>query len=126
MDWKLQPNGLRYPQVGGLGFCLGSEKTRSQKNACKSRRLPLVGCTLCWHAFDLQESLAYFIFTLFRIGQMPALFVSSTHEHFLNSMNLVDFVNHKRIARLGCQRLYHLPSQHGLQVKHYEFLLPYA
>jgi len=33
--------------VGGRGQCLGAEKTRSQKNACKSRRIPHVGCTLC-------------------------------------------------------------------------------
>jgi len=26
-------NGLRYPQVGGLGKCLRAEKTPSQKNA---------------------------------------------------------------------------------------------
>jgi len=31
---------------------LGAGKTQSQKNACKSRRLPHVRCTLCWHAFD--------------------------------------------------------------------------
>ena len=42
-----QPNGLRYLRVGGRGFCLGAEKTRSQKNACKSRRIPHVRCTLC-------------------------------------------------------------------------------
>jgi len=41
------PNGLRYPRVGGRGQCLGAEKTRSQKNAPKPRRLPHVGCTLC-------------------------------------------------------------------------------
>jgi hypothetical protein len=91
------PNGLRYLRVGGRGQCLRAEKTRSQKNAPKSRRLPHVRCTLCWHAFDLQDSLIYFTFTLFKIGRMPALFVSSNHEHFLNSMNLEDFVNHKRI-----------------------------
>jgi hypothetical protein len=33
------------------------EKARSQKNARKRRRIPPVGCTLCWHAFDLQDSL---------------------------------------------------------------------
>jgi hypothetical protein len=27
------PNGLRYLRVGGRGFALGAEKTRSQKNA---------------------------------------------------------------------------------------------
>src|SRR5258708_5545058 len=27
----VRPNGLRYPQVGGLGFCLGAGKTQSQK-----------------------------------------------------------------------------------------------
>jgi len=43
-----QPNGLRYWCWGKRGQCLGAEKTRSQKNACKSRRLPHVGCTLCW------------------------------------------------------------------------------
>ena len=26
-------NGWRYLRVGGRGFCLGAEKTRSQKNA---------------------------------------------------------------------------------------------
>ena len=45
------PNGLRYLRVGGRGLCLGAEKTRSQKNACKSRRIPHVRCTLCWAAF---------------------------------------------------------------------------
>jgi len=43
--------------VGGLGFASRAEKTRSQENACKSGRIPPVGCTLCWHAFDLQDSL---------------------------------------------------------------------
>jgi hypothetical protein len=33
------------------------EKARSQKNIRKSGRIPPVGCTLCWHAFDLQDSL---------------------------------------------------------------------
>ena len=65
-------------------------------------------------------------FSLFRIEQIPALFVSSNHEHFLNSMNLADFVNHKRIDWLGYQYLYRLPSQHGIRVKHYEFLIPYV
>jgi len=35
----LKPNGLRYLRVGGRGFCLGAEKTRSQKmleNAAES------------------------------------------------------------------------------------------
>jgi hypothetical protein len=41
-------NGLRYLRVGGRGQCLGAGKTRSQKNAPKSRRLPHVRCTLCW------------------------------------------------------------------------------
>jgi len=27
------PNGVRYLRVGGRGFCLGAEKTQSQKNA---------------------------------------------------------------------------------------------
>ena len=26
-------NGLRYLRVGGRGFCLGAEKTRSEENA---------------------------------------------------------------------------------------------
>jgi hypothetical protein len=30
---KHTPNGLRYWRWGGRGFCLGAEKTRSQKNA---------------------------------------------------------------------------------------------
>ena len=42
---KKTPNGLRYLRVGGRGQCLGAEKTRSQKNAPKSRRLPHVRCT---------------------------------------------------------------------------------
>jgi hypothetical protein len=39
------PNGLRYLRWGGRGLCLGAGKTRSQKNAHKSRRLPHVRCT---------------------------------------------------------------------------------
>jgi len=34
--------------VGGCGFGWGAGKARSQKNACKSGRIPPVGCTLCW------------------------------------------------------------------------------
>jgi len=45
------PNGVRYPQVGGRGLCLEAKKTRSRKNAPKTRRLPLVGRTLCWAAY---------------------------------------------------------------------------
>ena len=44
---SLAPNGLRYLRVGGRGLCLRAGKTQSQKNACKSRRIPHVGCTLC-------------------------------------------------------------------------------
>jgi len=44
---KETPNGLRYLRVGGRGQCLGAEKTQSQKNAPKPRRLPHVRCTLC-------------------------------------------------------------------------------
>jgi len=40
-------------RVGGRGQCLEAGKTRSQKNACKSRRLPHVRCTLCWAVFRL-------------------------------------------------------------------------
>jgi len=44
-----QANGLRYWRWGGHGLCLGPEKTRSQKNACRRcRRIPSVRCTLCW------------------------------------------------------------------------------
>ena len=43
--------------MGGTRFAPRAGKTRSQKNACKWRRIPPVGCTLCWHAFDLQDSL---------------------------------------------------------------------
>ena len=46
---------MRYRRLGGRGFYSRTEKTRSQKNACKSRRIPHVGCTLCWHAFWVQE-----------------------------------------------------------------------
>jgi hypothetical protein len=31
----------------GRGFGWEAEKARSQKNACKSGRIPPVGCTLC-------------------------------------------------------------------------------
>ena len=44
---SMRSNGLRYLRVGGRGFCLGGGQTRSQKNARKPRRLPLVGCTRC-------------------------------------------------------------------------------
>jgi hypothetical protein len=33
--------------VGGRGKCLRAEKTRSQKNIEKSRRIPQIQCTLC-------------------------------------------------------------------------------
>ena len=56
---NMRSNGLRYPQVGGRGFCLGAGKTRSQKNARKCRRIPLVGCTLCWAAFCCSRLFGY-------------------------------------------------------------------
>jgi hypothetical protein len=34
-------------QVGGRGLCLGAEKTQSQKNVSRSRRLPQIHCPLC-------------------------------------------------------------------------------
>lgn len=46
-DINGRANGLRYLRVGGLGFASGGEKTRSQKNARKPRRIPPVQCTLC-------------------------------------------------------------------------------
>ena len=50
------PNGLRYLRVGGRGFCLGAGKTRSHKNAYKSRRIPHVRCTLCWQELGLKHT----------------------------------------------------------------------
>jgi hypothetical protein len=41
------PNGLRYLRVGGLRFCLGAGKTRSEENTRKCHRIPHVRCTLC-------------------------------------------------------------------------------
>ena len=45
--------------MGGLGQCLRAEKTRSQKNARKWRRIPHVGCTPCWAVFDLKTRSHY-------------------------------------------------------------------
>ena len=39
---------------GGGEKASETEKTKSQKNAQKTRRVPTVSCTLCWHAFDLK------------------------------------------------------------------------
>ncbi len=55
---KTATNGLRYLRVGGRGFCLRAEKTRSQKNARKCRRIPPVRCTLCWAVFRLPKTRA--------------------------------------------------------------------
>jgi hypothetical protein len=38
-------------QGAGGEKSLGAEKTESQKNARKLRRLPAVRCTLCWATF---------------------------------------------------------------------------
>jgi hypothetical protein len=40
------------------------EKARSQKNACKSRKIPPVGCTLCWHAFEFKTHLRLSTFNI--------------------------------------------------------------
>jgi len=54
LDCNKPPNGSRYWRWGGIGFCLGAEKTRIQKNAGKRRAPSLraavssVQCTLCW------------------------------------------------------------------------------
>jgi hypothetical protein len=42
------PNGLRYPLGVGGGLAIETEKTQSSKNAQKTRRVPQVGCTLCY------------------------------------------------------------------------------
>jgi len=34
-----------------------TEPTSSHANCSKTRRLPPVGCTLCWHAFDFKTRL---------------------------------------------------------------------
>ena len=65
---KKLPNGLRYWRWGGRGFCLGAEKTRSQKNACKSRRIPSVQCTLCWAPLDNPDRLS--MFNTFRLSRV--------------------------------------------------------
>jgi len=41
----------------GVDSAWEQKKTQSQKNASKPRRLPLVGCTLCW-AFFTEGSMA--------------------------------------------------------------------
>src|SRR3972149_2194151 len=43
----IRPRGLGWGVTAGRGLCLGAGKTRSQKNVCKSGRIPTVGCTLC-------------------------------------------------------------------------------
>ena len=54
---------LGYPTVcvtrvwAGVDKVWDVEKAQSQKNACKSRRLPHVGCTLCWARFIVPDSL---------------------------------------------------------------------
>jgi hypothetical protein len=56
LDFKLTiplneaPNSWRYPLVGGTRLGWEPDKTQSQKNACKTRRIPLVSCTFCWVA----------------------------------------------------------------------------
>jgi len=55
--WAFTFNGSRYLRVGGCGQCLGAGRTRSQKNAPKSRWLPHVRCTLCWAFYGAQYSL---------------------------------------------------------------------
>jgi len=43
--------GAGVDKTPGAGFRSGVDKAR------KCRRIPTVHCTLCWHAFDLQDSL---------------------------------------------------------------------
>src|SRR6266508_2990732 len=48
--YPLQPNGWRYPLVGGTR-CRCFAGTNLQPETClKTRRLPPVGCTPCWAA----------------------------------------------------------------------------
>jgi len=42
------PNGWRYPLVAGRDNASLTETTSSHVNCLKTRRLPPVGCTLCW------------------------------------------------------------------------------
>jgi len=45
---KVQANGLRYPLVGGGENAILTEPASSHATCLKTRRLPPVGCTLCW------------------------------------------------------------------------------
>src|SRR5512145_952970 len=47
------PNGSRYPLGVGRDNATLTEPASSHANCLKTRRLPPVGCTLCWAALDL-------------------------------------------------------------------------
>jgi len=51
------PNGLRYPLVGGTRQRHFDGTNLSHANCLKTRRLPPVGCTLCWAGFCYSGSL---------------------------------------------------------------------
>ena len=63
---KELPNGLRYPLVGGMRqrYFAGTNLKLRKLPACtlpqaqvKTRRLPPVGCTLCWAALPIRLAL---------------------------------------------------------------------
>ena len=88
MCWVSLPNGLRYLRVGGRGLCLGAEKTRSQKNACKPRRLPHVRCTLCWAAVDWKTRYCFKGQQFLRWIHLHILLVESHHSRSSFDMNM--------------------------------------
>jgi hypothetical protein len=45
---KGQANGLRYPRWGGRRDAVQPEKGSGVEKAWNDRRIPSVGCTLCW------------------------------------------------------------------------------
>lgn len=59
MMTKVPPTGCDSRWWAGRDKGLGAGFAPSVENARKSRRIPPVGCRLCWHAFDVQDS-SYF------------------------------------------------------------------
>jgi hypothetical protein len=72
------PNGLRNPLVGGRGQGLKAEKTQSQRKAPKTRRVPHIGCTLCWAGFPILRTRFNKLKALIKAISLTSYYVEST------------------------------------------------
>src|SRR3990172_9171112 len=62
------------------------EKTQRREKTLKTRRIPLVGCTLCWAVLTLKLVMAFLeILRYLSFGHEPEKLLRVCYDHFLHN-----------------------------------------